>query len=172
MPSRSHEEITIRAAAPSDAAVIVEIYNHYIAATVATFEEAPVSAAEMARRIEEVQALSLPWLVAEEEGQIVGYAYASKWKVRSSYRFSVAITVYGAPGHTGRGIGSQLYGQLFPLLRDRNIHAVIGGIALPNDASVALHEKFGLRKVAHFSEVGFKFNRWIDVGYWQRTLQE
>ena len=80
------------------------------------------------------------------------------------------VTVYVAPGHAGRGIGSRLYGELFPILKTRGIHAVIGGIALPNEASVALHEKFGMRKVAHFEEVGFKFDRWIDVGYWQRTL--
>ena len=86
------------------------------------------------------------------------------------YRFSVEVTVYVAPGHAGRGIGSTLYGELFPMLKTLGIRAVIGGIALPNEASVALHEKFGMRKVAHFGEVGFKFDRWIDVGYWQRTL--
>jgi phosphinothricin acetyltransferase len=164
------DDITLRAAVPSDAAVIAAIYNHYIAESVATFEEKPVSDAEMSRRIAEVQSASLPWLVAEDGGQIVGYAYATQWKARSAYRFSVSISVYSAPGYTRRGIGSKLYGQLFPMLKERNIHAVIGGIAQPNEASVALHEKFGMRKVAHFSEVGFKFNRWIDVGYWQRTL--
>jgi L-amino acid N-acyltransferase YncA len=170
MPSHPHDHTTIQAAAPSDAAAVAAIYNHYIAETVATFEEEPVSISEMARRMAEVQSASLPWLVAEEDGQIVGYAYATQWKARSSYRFSVAISVYSAPGFMRRGIGSKLYGQLFPMLKDRNIHTVIGGIAQPNEASVALHEKFGMRKVAHFSEVGFKFNRWIDVGYWQRTL--
>ena len=70
----------------------------------------------------------------------------------------------------GRGIGSNLYAELFPILQARGIHAVMGGIALPNEASVALHEKFGMRKVAHFKEVGFKLDRWVDVGYWQRTL--
>ncbi len=160
----------IRPAAPSDAAAIAEIYNHYVTQTVVTFEEVPVAAAEIARRIEEVRSASLPWLVAEEASQIVGYAYATPWKARSGYRFSAEITVYLAPGQSGRGLGSQLYDQLFPLLRARRIHAVMGGIALPNEASVALHEKFGLRKVAHFKEVGFKFDRWIDVGYWQRTL--
>ncbi len=127
-------------------------------------------ATEMARRIEDVQSASLPWLVAEEGSQILGYAYATQWRARSAYRFSVEITVYLAPEYTGRGIGSKLYGQLFPILQARGIHAVMGGIALPNEASVALHEKFGLRKVAHFEQVGFKFNQWIDVGYWQRML--
>jgi L-amino acid N-acyltransferase YncA len=100
----------------------------------------------------------------------VGYASASPWKSRSGYRFSAEITVYVEPGQEGRGIGSALYGALFPMLQARGVHAVIGGIALPNDASVALHEKFGMRKVAHFQETGYKHGRWIDVGYWERIL--
>jgi phosphinothricin acetyltransferase len=170
MPSSSGESTTIREAAASDAAAIADIYNHYVAETVVTFEEKPVSVAEMARRIEEVRSASLPWLVAEADGQVVGYAYARPWHTRSAYRFSVEITVYLAPAHVGRGFGSKLYDELFPILQARRMHAVMGGISLPNEASVALHEKFGLRKVAQFEEVGFKFNRWIDVGYWQRTL--
>jgi L-amino acid N-acyltransferase YncA len=149
---------------------IAAIYNHYVEQTIVTFEEAPVSDAGMAARLDEVRSESLPWLVAEEAGRLVGYASASKWKSRSAYRFSAEITVYVEPAHARRGIGSKLYSRLFPLLQARGIHAVIGGIALPNEASVALHEKFGMRKVAHFPEVGFKFGRWIDVGYWQRTL--
>lgn len=170
------EGIAIRAATLSDAAAIAGIYNHYVTETVVTFEEEPVSAAEIARRIEEVQSASLPWLVAEagldavDASDIAGYACATRWKVRSGYRFSAEITVYLAPGRAGQGIGSKLYGQLFPLLQARRIHAVMGGIALPNEASVALHEKFGMRKVAHFERVGFKLDRWIDVGYWQRIL--
>lgn len=160
----------MRPATESDAQAITDIYNHYVTATVVTFEEEPIDAAEMSRRMQEVRSASLPWLVAEEDGQVVGYAYATKWRARSGYRFSAEITVYLAPTRGGRGIGSKLYGELFPILQARGIHAVMGGIALPNDASVALHEKFGLRKVAHFEQVGFKFDRWIDVGYWQRTL--
>ena len=124
----------------------------------------------MSRRIDEVRSASLPWLIAEEGGQVVGYAYARPWHSRSAYRFSAEIAVYLAADRTGRGIGSQLYDRLFPILQARGIHAAMGGIALPNAASVALHEKFGLRKVAQFQEVGFKFDRWIDVGYWQRRL--
>jgi phosphinothricin acetyltransferase len=161
---------TIREAAAPDSEVIAAIYNHYVAATVVTFEEEPVPVVEMARRIEEVRSASLPWLVAEADGRVVGYAYARPWHARSAYRFSVEITVYLAPAHVGRGIGSKLYGELLPILQARRIHAVMGGIALPNEASVALHEKFGMRKVAQFEEVGFKFDRWIAVGYWQRTL--
>lgn len=162
----------IRAAAPEDAEAIAAIYNHHVVETIVTFEEEPVAPAEMARRISEVQAATLPWLVAEEGGRVVGYAYATPWRSRFGYRFSVEVTVYTAPGKERRGIGSRLYGELLPLLEAKRLHTAMGGIALPNDASVALHEKFGFRKVAHFRESGIKFGRWIDVGYWQRILDE
>lgn len=165
----SHSQM-IRPATAADAEAIAGIYNHYVAESIATFEEEAVSPSEMARRIQEVASASMPWLMAELDGRIAGYAYATQWKRRSAYRFSAEITVYIDPARTSRGVGSQLYGQLIPVLQTRGIHAVIGGISLPNDASVALHEKFGLRKVAHFKDVGFKLGRWIDVGYWQRTF--
>jgi len=171
MASSSHEELTMRLATTADADAVARIYNHYVTETIVTFEEKAISASEMARRIQEIGSASLPWLVAERDAQVVGYAYACRWHARSAYRFSAEITVYLDPGRSRLGIGSQLYGQLFPILQARGIHAVIGGIVLPNEASVALHENFGLSKVAHFKEVGFKFDRWIDVGYWQRTFQ-
>ncbi len=160
----------IRPATASDSAAIARIYNHFILDTTVTFEEQAVSAQQMAERIEEVASASLPWLVAEQAGKVVGYAYATKWKGRCAYRFSVESTVYLAPGFAGMGVGSKLYDALFAALRERGTHVVIGGIALPNPASIALHEKFGMNKAAHFREVGFKFGKWIDVGYWQATL--
>ena len=164
------EIATIRTVDSSDAVAIAAIYNSYITETVITFEEEPINGEEMLRRIEDVRSTSLPWFVAEEEGRVVGYAYAAPWKVRAAYRFSVEITVYLAPGNVGRGIGSLLYGRLISSLQTLGVHAVIGGVALPNKASIALHEKFGFEKVAHFQQVGFKFNRWIDVAYWERIL--
>lgn len=164
------EAFIIRSAEQSDARDLAAIYNHYVAESVITFEEDPIDHAEMARRIHGVQSASLPWLVAAETGKVVGYAHATPWKTRSAYRFSVEITVYVATGNAGRGIGSLLYSELFTALEKLGVHAVIGGIALPNDASIALHQKFGMVKVAHFQQVGFKFNRWIDVGYWERIL--
>ena len=161
----------IRAAVAGDSGVITEIYNHYVAKTVITFEEEPVSAPEMTRRIEEVGSASLPWLVAEREGTIVGYAYATPWRARSAYRFSVEVTVYVDPDCPRLGIGRRLYEELLPILKARGAHAAFGVIALPNEASVALHERFGFIKVAHLREVGFKFDRWIDVGYWQLILE-
>ena len=164
------DELTIRAATVADAAAVAAIYDHYIAHSIATFEEEPVPASEIALRIRSTAAASLPWLIAEREGGVVGYAYARPWRERRAYRFSAEITVYAAPASTGHGIGSRLYERLLPLLRSQGIHAVVGVIALPNEASVALHEKFGLSKVAQLKEVGFKFDRWIDVGYWEGIL--
>jgi phosphinothricin acetyltransferase len=164
------EEIVIRPAMVADAAAVAGIYNHYIRETIITFEEEEVSPPEIARRIEQVGSASLPWLIAERDGESLGYAYATRWHSRSAYRFSTEIAVYVDVNHKRRGVGSRLYDQLFPLLKTRGIRAVMAGIALPNEASVALHEKFGLSKVAHFTAVGFKFNGWIDVGYWQRIL--
>jgi L-amino acid N-acyltransferase YncA len=160
----------IRPALPADAEAITAIYNHYISETMVTFEEEPLPVEVIARRMAEVTTAGLPWLVAELENRVVGYAYAARWSSRAGYRFSVEVTVYLAPEQGGRGIGSQLYTELFAILKAGGIRSVIGGIALPNPASVALHEKFGLKKVAHFEEVGIKFNRWTDVGYWQGTL--
>ncbi len=168
--ANAQENTTIRPVELRDADGIALIYNHFVTTTVITFEEEPVIAAEIVGRIEEVRSVSLPWLVAEQKSQVAGYAYATPWRSRAAYRFSVEITVYVAPGRERLGIGSMLYSRLFPMLEAQHVHAVIAGIALPNDASIALHEKFGLRKAAEFREVGFKFDRWINVGYWHRTL--
>ena len=124
----------------------------------------------MRNRIIEITSF-LPWFVYEEEGQIIGYAYANKWKGRCAYRFSVESTIYLKNGQQGKGIGSKLYTALLEVLRERKIHAVIGVIALPNANSQRLHEKFGFKKVAHFTEVGYKFNKWINVGYWELLLK-
>lgn len=123
----------------------------------------------MAQRITNVTS-RLPWFVCESDGAIVGYAYATPWKVRAAYRHSVESSIYLAPQATGRGLGSQLYTALIADLRQRGLHCVIGGAALPNPASVSLHEKLGFSKVAEFREVGFKFGRWIDVAYWELML--
>ena len=141
---------SIRACTAADATAICDIYNRYVRETVITFEEAPVATAEMAQRIRDVTA-HLPWLVAEEQGAILGYAYATPWKARSAYRFSVETTVYVAPGHMRRGLGAALYRQLIEELRQRGVHAAVGGIALPNEASIALHEKLGFKTSADWS---------------------
>ncbi|MGH8214512.1 MAG: arsinothricin resistance N-acetyltransferase ArsN1 family B [Rhodanobacteraceae bacterium] len=159
----------IRNASLADAPAICAIYNHYVTGTIVTFEEQPVAAVEMQSRMAAVLE-RLPWLVLECGGDVAGYAYASPWKTRIGYRFAVESSIYLAPAHVGHGLGSALYESLLENLRTRNVHCVIGGAALPNPASGALHEKLGFTKVAHFREIGFKFGRWIDVGYWQRVF--
>jgi len=159
----------LRSCTPEDAARICDIYNHYVRETVVTFEEAAVSEADMAQRIAETTS-RLPWLVWEEAGKILGYACATPWKVRAAYRHAVEASIYLAHDATGRGLGTQLYKALIADLRQRDLHCVIGGAALPNPASVALHERLGFIKVAEFREVGFKFGRWVDVAYWELVL--
>jgi len=160
----------IRPAEFRDAAAIAQIYNHYITNTVVTFEETLVDAAEFKQRIAEIGAAALPYLVAETSDGIAGYAYASLWNGRCAYKHSAEITVYLSHHCVRQGHGSALYERLFNELRQRDYHAVIAGISLPNEGSVALHERFGMEKVAHFKEVGFKFGEWVDVGYWQVIL--
>lgn len=162
----------VRAAHVDDADAIVCIYNHYITTSVITFEEQTLSATEMAQRITDVNALGLPWLVAEKDGDVLGYAYATRWKPRIAYRYSVEITVYMAPGQAGKGTGTALYAELFRLLKARGVHAAVGGIALPNPASVALHEKVGMKKIGEFEQIGFKQGRWLNVGYWQIVFDD
>lgn len=160
----------IRVANAKDAQAIADIYNHYIDTSIITFETEHVSTKDIAGRIEETLSQELPYLVLEEDNQVIGYAYASKWKGRCAYRFTVESTVYLSHQATGKSYGTKLYQELFKQLKALNYHAVIGGISLPNPASIALHEKMGMEKVAHFKQVGFKFDKWIDVGYWQKIL--
>ena len=156
--------------AVADSAAIAEIYNHYIRHTVVTFEELEITTVQMLERINSITFASLPWLAAEVSGQVVGYAYAAKFHSRSAYRFTVESTVYLDKNAGGKGIGTKLYTVLLHQLKKQNFHRAIGIIALPNEASVKLHEKFNFMKIGHFSEVGYKFNQWVDVGYWQVDL--
>ena len=159
----------IRGVELSDASAICEIYNHHVRNTIVTFEEEPVSETDMQKRITSVTA-KYPWLVWEEDGKVIGYAYAAEWRVRSAYRFSAESTIYLHHQYTGKGFGYKLYNKLVEEVKQKDLHSLIGGISLPNNASIALHEKLKFKKVAHFTEVGFKLNKWIDVGYWQLLL--
>ena len=160
----------IRTATLEDAAVIAEIYNYYVAVAHCTFETEIVSEPEMRRRVSKALE-NYPYLVCEDDGGIIGYAFANRYKARPAYRHSVEVSVYVKNGIDRKGIGTALYEELFAELKSKPFHAVIAGIALPNDASIRLHEKFGFEKVAHFREVGFKHGRWIDVGYWQKIIK-
>ncbi len=167
--AQADDAAVIRDATRDDAAALVGIYNHYVRDTFVTFEELPVGVEEFVGRIDEYGG-RWAWLLAERDGRAVGYAYGAPWKARSAYRHAVECTVYLAPDALGRGDGTRLYRALLERLRARGAHVALGGIALPNAASVALHEKMGFRQCAHFREVGWKFGRWIDVGYWQLDL--
>jgi L-amino acid N-acyltransferase YncA len=161
--------VSIRNVAAEDAAKICDIYNHYVRNTVITFEQQPVSVPEMQERIASY-ASAYAWLVAERDGQVLGYAYATRWRARAAYDHTVESTIYVADAARGSGVGRPLYMVLLDALRQRSIHAVVGCIALPNPGSIALHEKCGFEKVAHFPQVGRKFDQWIDVGFWQVLL--
>ncbi len=159
----------IRSVRLSDAQSICDIYNEYINKSAITFEEVPVLPEDMAKRIEAVID-DYPWLVYEIGGRVAGYIYGRKWRDRAAYRNSVEAGIYLHPDFTGKRIGTELMKEILKLLKEQSFHAIICGVALPNPASVALCEKFGFHKVAHFKEVGYKFNKWIDVGYWQLIL--
>ena len=157
----------IRIVTQDDAAAIAEIYNYYILNTIITFEMEVVTPEEIASRIEKYLKIG-PYLVYEENGEVVGYAYFSNFRERKAYENTVESTIYLKNGLGGKGIGFQLYSELLAQAALK-YHTVIAGISLPNEASIRLHEKCGFRKIGHFSEVGRKFGEWIDVGFWQKS---
>jgi L-amino acid N-acyltransferase YncA len=165
------DAIELRDARSSDAAAMAAIYNHYVLGTTVSMEFDPVEPVDIERRMDAVREARLPWLVLLERGAVAGYAYATPWRTRPGYRHAVESTVYLDARARGRGHGRRLYAALLARLAGR-AHCVIGGIALPNPASVGLHEALGFRQVARFSEVGCKFGDWVDVGYWQLLLPQ
>jgi phosphinothricin acetyltransferase len=170
--------LVVRDATARDASAIAIIYNHYIRDTVITFELDELTEADMAARVAKIHRAGLPWLVAEEDGVVLGYAYAGPFRERAAYLHTLEASVYLDPDVRARGIGTALFAELFARLRALSpeqsahapVHAVVGGVALPNEASVALHERFDMTHVGTFTEVGWKFDHWIDVGYWQVVL--
>jgi phosphinothricin acetyltransferase len=156
----------IRPVTLNDATSVCGIYNYYIENTGATFEEEPVPVSAMEGRINAVTA-KYPWLVYEEAGEVLGYAYIHAWHERSAYRFTVEDSIYLKRGNTGRGMGKALLARLLEEIHKPDIHALMSVITVPNEASTALHEKFGFRQAGCFAEVGYKFGRRLDVGYWE-----
>jgi len=161
--------IVIRLARPDDSDAIAAIYAPIVRDTVISFEIDPPTPAEMSERIA-ATLITHPWLVAEQDGAVVGYAYASQHRTRSAYRWSCDVTAYMAEAARGRGIGMRLYTELFDILCTQGFHAAFAGISLPNAASVALHEKAGFQHVGVYKHVGYKQGAWRDVGWWQRPL--
>lgn len=164
---------SVRLADPErDAPAVAAIYRPAVESSIASFEEVAPSAADIAARMRATLAVT-PWLVAEDEtGTVVGYAYAGRHRERPGYRWSVDVSVYIANGERGRGTGRRLYDALLDILRRQRFVNAYAGIALPNAASVRLHEAIGMRRVATYERVGFKFGAWHDVAWYGMRLTE
>lgn len=161
--------IEVRQARPGDAPAVQAIYAPVVTSTAISFEEVPPSIEEMRQRI--VTTLqTYPYLVAVRDGRLVGYAYASQHRTRAAYRWAVDVTVYIAEGERRSGVGRSLYAELLPILAKQGFNAAYAGIALPNAASIGLHERLGFRHIGTFPQVGFKLCHWHDVGYWRLEL--
>jgi phosphinothricin acetyltransferase len=159
----------IRHATPLDAPRCAEIYLPNVRDGVASLEDDPPAADEMARRMARVTKTH-PWLVPERDGDVAGYAYASPHHTRSAYRWATDVAVYVAEAYRRRGVGRELYEALFSLLRGQGYFVACAGITLPNGASVGLHEGLGFVPVGVYRNVGWKFGEWRDVGWWQLQL--
>lgn len=156
----------VRVATAADAASVAAVYAPLVRDTAVSFEDVPPSTVEMADRIE----ASVHWVVACEDEDVVGYAYATPHRDRAAYRWAVDCSVYLAAGARGRGVGRALYARLLPELAERGFVHACAGITLPNAGSVGLHEALGFRQVAHYADIGFKLGRWHDVGWWVLRL--
>lgn len=159
----------IRKVTDSDIVPICTIYNYYIEHTVVTFETKPITQQEMATRVEAILRNG-PFIVAEnEQHRVVGYAYLHPFHEREAFKHTMETSIYLDKNAQRKGYGRQLFQTLFSIARNEypSIHALIACITLPNQGSVALHEKFGFQHIARFKEVGYKFDRWLDVGYWE-----
>lgn len=160
----------IRLAADADFAVIAAITNHYIRTTAIHFGTEDVTTDELLASWREGQS-NHPWLVTTTaHGSVVGYAKAGVWRTRAAYRWIAETGIYIAPDHCGHGLGGPLYRRLLAVMRAQGFHAAIGGIALPNDASVRLHERLGFTHAGTVPQAGHKFGRWHDVGFWHLLL--
>jgi L-amino acid N-acyltransferase YncA len=161
----------IRHATTADASALLAIYRPFVVDTAVSFEMTPPTVAEFEERI--ARALGQwVWLVAENEQGPMGYAYATSHRPRAAYQWSVETSAYIGPAHRGQGLGKALYRELLPLLAAKGYANAYAGIALPNDASVALHQSVGFTPVGVFRRAGWKFGRWHDVSWWQIELRE
>ena len=165
------EQVVIRVVQDKDIKQICDIYNFYIENTFISFEEKTITHEEMKERTNKTKK-NYPWLVYEKEGQILGYAYIGKWKDRSAYRYTVEDTLYVRQDVLGQGIGRELLESLMEETKKLDVYVVMAVIALPNERSIRLHEYYGFKKTGHFSHVGYKMGRWIDVGYWELQIKK
>jgi L-amino acid N-acyltransferase YncA len=169
MPTHLASSPSIRVAEKADAAAIATIYAPYVRDTAVSFEVEPPSAATMAERLAETTATH-PWLVADRDGAIAGFAYAGKHSERAGYRWTVDVTVYVSRERRCRGVGRGLYRVLLEVLRRQRFRSAFAEIVLPNSGSVRLHETSGFKLIGIHEDVGFKLGRWHDIGYWRIGL--
>ncbi len=169
MPDAERDGPIIRDAAGADAAACAAIYAPYVNATAITFEAEPPTPDEMRARIADAQR-DHAWLVLEDSGRVVGYAYAGTLKARAAYRWSCEVSVYLELGRRRTGAGRALYAALFDRLADRGLRMAVAGMTLPNDASVGLHHALGFQPVGVYRRIGFKHGAWHDVAWMQRAL--
>ena len=163
---------TIRSATPDDAAQILEIYEPFVRDSLITFEVQIPTIEQMTNRIKTTMQTH-PWLVAESDaGQIVGYAYASKYREREAYQWSTEVSAYVRESARSIGIATDLYRALFIQLKALGFYKAYGVITIPNEPSIRFHEKFGFKKIAVFPAAGFKLGRWADVGWWEFQLKQ
>jgi phosphinothricin acetyltransferase len=166
---RLSTDVVIRDAGAADAERCAEIYAPYVLDTAISFETEPPTAEEMARRIADAQRAHA-WLVLEDEGVVVGYAYGGPFMSRAAYQWAAAVSVYVAAGRRRTGGGRALYEALLGRLAERGHRAALAGIALPNEASTGLHLAMGFEPVGTYRRVGWKHGRWHDVAWYQRAL--
>ena len=162
---------TIRLATTADAAQCAAIYAPHVSASAVSFETEPPSAEDVAGRIANTLQ-RFPWLVCADSNEVVGYAYAGPHRQRAAFQWAVEVSVYVKDGRQRQGVGRALYTSLFACLRTLGYFKAYAVIALPNDASVGLHESLGFRHVGTFEDIGYKLGRWHTVGYWELTLRE
>jgi len=159
----------IRKASLADASALLEIYNYYVIHTTVTFDEVAVSLSAFTKKIDDILK-AYPFFVFEENNEILGFTYGSKFRPKPAYNYTVESTVYVKHGVHGKKIGTQLYATLIAALKEQKFKSVLGVLTIPNPASIKLHEKFGFTQVAHLKEVGFKFDTWLDVGIFQLKI--
>lgn len=162
----------IRKVTLEDAQGICDIYNYYVENTSITFETAAVSENEMKQHISVFLDEGFPYFVGEINRKIAGYCYLHNWNNRCAYSSTKEVTIYLDKDQKGKGLGTILFQHLFKEIYKDNIHALIAGICIPNESSVRLHEKFGFKQASHMKEIGWKFDQWRDVGYWQLVINQ
>lgn len=166
-------EFAVRDAGAADLPYIREIYNHYVLNSTVTFDEKPMTLADLRRKFAKLTKLGMPFIVAESpSGQVLGYAYVYPWREKAAYRYTVESSIYLGPASTGKGLGKVLMQELLDRSKDAGIKEVIAVIADKGaDASIQMHKNFGFTEIGHMGKVGFKFGRWLGTVLMQRSLK-